>query len=51
MDATGDTVLFPDLEEMDLYVDTLEIIIDFEVVGSNYGLCDLVIHGCAGEYA
>lgn len=50
VDEIGDTVIFPDLEEMDLYTNIKEIIINFDVVGSHYGMCDLVIHGCSGEF-
>ena len=49
VDATGDTFLYPEVEDMGLYVDVLSITIDFTVAGSEYGLCDFVIHGCAGK--
>lgn len=49
VDVTGDTVLFPEVGEMDLFTNIIEIIIHFDVVGSHYGLCNLVIHGCAGK--
>lgn len=49
VDVTGDTVIFPDVDEMQFYVNLKEIIVQVDVAGSHYGLCDLVIHGCSGK--
>lgn len=50
VDPTGDVVLYPEMDEMDLHTDISQIQMEFTVSGPSYGLCNLIVHGCAGEF-
>ena len=46
--VTPGVVTFPPLEEMELFVDVTKLIIDVDVIGEGYAMCDLFLRACSG---